>query len=462
MISLIILSLVGLFIMLSGLINVSNIIATIVCIAALTCSAALFILDWNTMLIYYNDMLFFDNYALSFSILLCIITIFVFLASKFYFHDVLQYANEHLALFIFSLTGMIMIVAFDHLSMLFIGIEVMSIPLYILAGSRKKSLSSNEASLKYFLMGAFATGLLLMGITLVYGETGSFHVQKIAESVSNLDTATQSPLLILGIAFLLAGMGFKISAVPFHFWTPDVYQGAPTLVTMFMSTAVKIAGFASFYRLLTYCFMQAGEVWAPIISVIALLTISVGSITAMYQTSAKRMLAYSSISHAGYMLLLFLSTDTTSANLLLYYAFAYAFSSIVAFSVIEAVQKTVGNDEFEAFNGLAKLNPLTALFMTVAMISMAGIPITGGFFAKFYALSTGIDSGYMWIVIPAIINAIIGVYYYFKIIIAMYFKEKNVHTNDLEINTFQNIVLIKCTIITLLLGLFPDFVFYLF
>jgi NADH-quinone oxidoreductase subunit N len=461
--ALIILSIIGLFTMIIGLFKVSKSIVFAIILLGLTAAAGSLISEWNTDYVYFNDMVFFNNYAISFSILLIFLTLLILLLSDIFISNLKEYVTEHYALFIFSLVGMICITAFDHLAMLFVGIEIMSIPLYILAGSEKKNTDSNESSMKYFLMGSFATGLLLMGITLIYGETGSFHIDSISQALVSNSNMVYSPIFILGILFVLIGLSFKVSIAPFHFWTPDVYQGAPTLVTAFMSTAVKVAGFAGLFRLFYYCFLPASDVWVMILAVLAATTITIGGISAVFQTSLKRILAYSSISHAGYMLIVLIATADNSYSTLLFYSLAYSIASIIAFTVIMLIQKSGSSDEIESFNGLAKSNPLMAFLLTLSMISLAGIPLTGGFFAKFYILSAGVDSGYTWLVLIAIVNAIIGIYYYFKVIIAMYFKESP--SNEVlapAMSFLYKIVLIICGVLTVQLGLFPDLIYGLF
>lgn len=453
----------GLFSMIVGLFKVNEKLVLGLLTAALLAGAAVLFSEWGGEFRYFNDMVYFDNYAIAFSISLIAVTVIIFLLSEIHFQQVKEYVTEQYALVIFSLIGMVIIVSFHHLAMLFVGIEIMSIPLYILAGSDKKNLASNEASLKYFLMGAFATGLLLMGITLIYGATSSFHLEKIATIVFTSKGLVYDPLMIGGLLLVMIGLAFKVSVAPFHFWAPDVYQGSPTWVTSFMSTAVKVAGFAAFFRLFHVCFMPIGEIWIGIVSVLAAVTITIGSVSAVFQTSVKRILAYSSISHAGYMLIVFIINPQNAGNGLLFYGLAYSIASILAFAVIGAVEKNTGSDSVESFNGLAKSNPLLAICITLAMLSLAGIPLTGGFFAKFFILSLGIEAGYLWLILIAIVNAIIGIYYYFKVIIAVFFKED---TKELlpaiTVSILFATVLVICSLITLQMGLFPDLIGRLF
>src|SRR5690606_32921961 len=250
-------------------------------------------------------------------------------------------------------TGAVIIVSFYNLSMLFIGIEIMSVALYILAGIRKSDYASNEASLKYFLMGAFSTGFLLFGIALIYGATGSFGMGEIQSYVQDNSSAI-SPLFYTGIILLIIGLGFKVGAAPFHFWVPDVYEGSPILVTTFMSTVVKVAAVAAFLRLFWFCFEPLSDFWAPVLSIMSILTLSIGNITALMQQSFKRMLTYSSVSHVGYMLFAILILGGESANSILIYVGAYSLSTIVAFGGLIAVKRANGSEQFEAFNGLAK------------------------------------------------------------------------------------------------------------
>jgi len=328
----------------------------------------------------------------------------------------------------------------------------MSVSLYILAGIRKSDFSSNEASLKYFLMGAFSTGFLLFGITLIYGATGSFDLDKINQYLVG-HYQDLSPLFYPGVILILIGLSFKIGAAPFHFWTPDVYEGAPTLITSFMSTVVKTAGFAAFLRLFAGTFAPLHDFWLPPLIVIVCLTLFIGNVTALFQKNFKRMLAYSSISHAGYLLFSLVTLSSNSSNNVLVYAAAYTFASIIAFAVLILVKQKTGNDHFDSFNGLAKRNPMTALALTVAMLSLAGIPLTAGFIGKYLMFLNVMGDYQIYLVAFAILNALVGFYYYFKVIVAMYFKEG--HELSLETPIQYRLVLILSVVITIFLGVYP-------
>lgn len=414
------------------------------------------IVQWNgTAVPQYNGMVLFDHYALVFSILMIGLTILILLLSRDYFDTIGEHTAEYFSLILFSLIGGLIIVSFYNLSMLFIGIEIMSVALYILAGIRKSDYGSNEASLKYFLMGAFSTGFLLFGITLIYGATGSFGLDEIQAYVQN-NVQAISPLFFTGVILFIIGLGFKIGAAPFHFWVPDVYDGSPILITTFMSTIVKVAAIAAFLRLFWFCFEPLNYFWTPVLSVMSVLTLFIGNITALMQQSYKRMLTYSSVSHVGYMLFAILSLGGESANGILIYVGAYSLSSIVAFGGLIAVKRASGSENFEAFNGLSKKNPYLSFMILVAMLSLAGIPLTVGFIGKFMMFAAALHNYHITLVVLAVINAAIGIYYYFRVIVAMYFKPAD--REEVVWNLNYKVVLTIATIITICLGLYPSLV----
>ena len=449
-----VLSGLGIFSLISEIFNFRKILFPIVLIG-LIATAALLIMDWNSGISYYSNMLTFDNYAVAFSSVISIIAFLWFLMSRDYFENN-THVTDHFALVLFSLVGAVFMVSYTNLAMLFLGIEILSISLYILAGSKMTDLFSNEASFKYFLMGSFATGFLLFGIALVYGVTGSFDTVQIAAVIKGPSVPFTS-LLYVGILLMLVGLAFKISAVPFHFWAPDVYEGSPTVVTAFMSTIVKIAAFAGFFRLFSTCFATVTSQWVDVVQVIAILTLLVSNITAVYQNSVKRMLAFSSIAHAGYLLLTLVSLNEDSSSAILYYVLAYAIASIGAFSVLHNVAFENENASAEAFNGLSKRNPFMAFAMTVSLLSLAGIPPLAGFFAKYYIFNVAFKSGYVGLVLLAVLTSLIGIYYYFRIIIAMYLKSSDINA-PIEVTLLHKILMVICLIATIVLGVFPDLV----
>jgi len=355
---------------------------------------------------------------------------------------------ECFALIFFVLCGVSLVTTFNTLLMLFLGIEIISIPLYILTGSDKRNLKSNEASLKYFLMGAFSTGVMLLGIALLYGasQTGTFELDDLG-----IGKAPLSPLYIAGILLLLVSMGFKVSAAPFHFWTPDVYDGAPTVFTSFMATIVKAGIFIGFIRLFDEGFGEDKVKWQLFVAIITVTTLFIGNITAVFQQSVKRMLAYSSIAQAGFMLLALLGLNGIAKDGILLYAAAYSLATIGIFAILIRMKDYT----FEGFNGLAKHHPLLAATCTIFLLSLAGIPATAGFFAKYYMLSAVLSTGhFLWVVIFAVLCAAVSVYYYFRVIQAMYFKDGDAQV--IEAGAGFKGLLVFVAVVILLLGLFPN------
>jgi NADH-quinone oxidoreductase subunit N len=451
--SLIILSVLGGIILFSEMLNYKRALLALTFIGLIAAFVSC-VFAWNSNLHYYNEMMVVDNYAIAFTGLLIIITFLWFIMSPGFFHEPTSRA-DHFALIIFALIGGQLLTSYNNLLMLFLGIEILSIPMYILAGSNKSDLNSNEASLKYFLMGAFATGFLLFGIALIYGASGSFNLQKIAQFISLQQNAVPV-MFIAGVVMMLIGLAFKVSAAPFHFWAPDVYTGSPTVVTAFMSTVVKTAAFAGFFRLFFTCFSTPAGLWSNTIWAFAALTIIIGNITAVYQSNFKRMLAYSSIAHAGYMLLAILALKGFAQSSILFYAAAYSLSSISSFAILLAVSHVTGNDSIESFNGLAKKNPLLAFIVVVAMLSLAGIPPMAGFFAKYFIFTAALQQHYTGLVIIAVLGSLVGVFYYFRIIIALFKTETEGVV--VPMNTVYKTFLVVTSIATLILGVMPQLV----
>lgn len=393
-----------------------------------------------------NEMIHADRFSLFFNSIAYTCTLLFFLLSARDMEKVgLNYA-EYFSLIFFILAGIAMVSSFQSLLILFLGIEIISIPLYILTGSDKRNLKSNEASLKYLLLGAFSTGLMLMGITLLYGASGTFDIYKLITNIGK-----PSPLAIAGLMLLLFSMSFKVSAAPFHFWTPDVYDGAPTVFTSFMATIVKAAAFIGFLRLFSSSFDGLHEQWKGVVAIIVALTLFVGNITAVFQQSVKRMLAYSSIAQAGFMMLAIFALNSTGTEGLLLYAAGYSLATIGLFAVLIKMKDFT----FEGFNGLARQHPFIAAVTTVFLLSLAGIPLTVGFLSKFYLLKAAMEvGGYLWLVIFAVVMAVVSVYYYFRVIQAMYFKEGE--GGALEVGRSFHWVLGLMALLVVVFGIFPN------
>lgn len=455
MTALIVISLVGVATLFGGVFNWKG--KTLwLAIAGIIATMALNFADWNTAHSYFNRMVKFDNYALAFNGVLLTSTLLIMLLCSHHYRNVAQNMIADIyGLIIFAVVGGMLLNSYSNLTMLFLGIEILSIPLYILAGSNRADARSNESAMKYFLMGAFASGFLLFGIALVFGATGSFHLEDIQTFLSNTPASVNNSLLSIGVLMILVGFLFKVAAVPFHFWAPDVYEGAPTLITGFMATIVKAAGFAAMYRLFSTCFGGLSGMWVPLLSVAAVLTLFVGNITALYQKGIKRLLAYSSISHAGYLILAVLAMQQQSANALLFYTAVYSISTICAFAVLIAVKEVTETDDITTLHGLSSKNPLLAIAMTIAFLSLAGIPPLAGFFAKYYIFATAMKSGYGWLVLIAVINSLIGAYYYLRVINSVF--AKNEQAAKIELNWAYNLVLILSALLSLAFGVAPDF-----
>lgn len=365
-----------------------------------------------------------------------------------------NHAAEYFALIFFVLCGISLLSFYNNLLTLFLGIEIMSIPLYILTGSDKRNMKSNEAALKYFLMGSFSTGILLMGIALTYGGTGTFALD-VTRNTPNMYLNVASFLELLGLLLLLVALAFKVSAAPFHFWTPDVYDGAPSVFTSFMATIIKAASFVAFIRLCSVRMTAtAGAIdWKLIFSIIIVATLLVGNVTAVFQQSVKRMLAYSSIAQAGFMLFALFSLNDFAYEGIILYAVAYSLATIGIFAVLVKMKDYT----FEGYNGLARTQPVMAASNTVFLLSLSGIPLTAGFFAKYYMLASVVKTGsYLWLVIAGVLFAAISVYYYFRLIQAMYFKEGAPETEPISPSFKTGLVMIAALII--LIGVFPSLV----
>ncbi|MFA6946983.1 MAG: NADH-quinone oxidoreductase subunit N [Pedobacter sp.] len=457
--ALITLSVLAILVLYLGLYKAKNALLPVT-LLGLTAALIFSLIEWSSGAApIYSGMMLFDNFAIAFTSICIVSTMLILLISRDYFEHISEHVAEYYAIILFSLIGILVMVSFYNLSMLFIGIEIMSVSLYILAGIRKHDFKSNEAALKYFLMGAFSTGFLLLGIAFLYGASGSFDLSVIKEYVIS-NPAGISPLFYSGLTLMIIGLSFKIGAAPFHFWTPDVYEGSPTLITAFMSTVVKTAGFASFLRLFMICFAPLHDFWMPALLVISVLTLFIGNITALYQHSFKRMLAFSSISHAGYMLFAIVALGSTSVNSVFLYASAYSVASIIAFAVLILVKRQTGSDNFESFNGLARKNPFIAFTLTVAMLSLAGIPLTAGFIGKFMMFSTALSEYHIWLVTLAVVNAVIGIYYYLRVIVAMYFKPAE--RAEIQSSPYFNFVLGFSALLTIIAGVYPGFISNLF
>jgi len=410
----------------------------------------------STTLFSFSETIIIDNYSLFFNFIFLLSTGLIIMISHSYIkREEINY-GEYYALILFSTIGMMLMASGADLLNIYIGLEVMSISIYILTGFKRSKLISNEASLKYFLLGAFATGFLLFGISIIYGTTGTINLNQIACFIAEKG-GKSDPLMLMGMGLIIIGLGFKVAAVPFHAWVPDVYEGAPTAVTAFMSVGPKAAGFAVFLRIFLTAFGSIHYEWQKIIYILAILTMTTGNIIAIAQVNIKRMLAYSSIAHAGYLLIALVADNNMGVSGTLFYVLSYTFMNIGAFAIVIILSQK--GDEFIQINdyaGLGLKHPLLAIAMSIFMLSMAGVPPTAGFVGKFYIFSAAIKSGYIGLAIIGVINAVISVYYYLRIMVIMYMKEPSREFSPLTISPLIIAAIVISVIGTLQLGIFPS------
>ncbi len=441
----------GVFCLLFEIFNLRKAIVPIT-IVGLIAILGLNISEFGMQASYYNNMVVVDKFSTAFSSLFIVLTIFLVALAHNFYENHQSKLSDFIAIKVFLLAGCLAMVSFGNLAMFFLGIEILSISLYILAASNRMNLKSNEAGMKYFLMGSFASGIILFGICLIYGAIGSFDMRTIQEAAMSADV---EEWFYIGAILLSIGLLFKIAAVPFHFWAPDVYEGSPSLTTATMSTLAKVTAMATFFKLASAMTGNLPSTSQTVIVVVAMLSMTIGNIMALRQVNVKRMLAFSGISHAGFMLMTLLNISVAAGSLL-YYTSAYALAGIAAFSVILYVCKNQNNEDIANFHGLGKTNPLLAAILTASLLSMAGIPIFAGFFAKLVLFNQTIQAGYLALVIVAVVNSIISVGYYFKLILAMYTKEPN------EVRTGKPFLIYAVAIIAILLnillGIFPSYI----
>ncbi len=362
----------------------------------------------------------------------------------------------------FALGGMMLFTVANNLLVMFIALEVLSLPLYLMAGlSRRRRLLSQEAAVKYFLLGAFASGFFVYGLALIYGYAGSVDLRDIFNATR--ETGGSDSLLIIGIALLLVGLLFKAGIAPFHSWSPDVYQGSPTPVSGFMAAATKLAAFIALLRLMYVAFGAVPGIWQPVLSWIAIISMVVGAIIGLAQTDFKRLLAYSSIAHAGFILVGVVADNTGGVAGVLFYTFTYGISAIGAFALVSIVRRSDGDaTNLDSWKGLAKRSPLTAATMTVLMLSMAGVPLTSGFIGKFAVFGAGIQSGHTWLVVIALVTSAVTAVYYLRVIVFMYFhdvEDEGVAVVVPGTTTISAIAI--CAVVTILLGIAPGPILHL-
>jgi NADH-quinone oxidoreductase subunit N len=458
MYAIITISIVAVIVLFFGSIHKKGVILPIIFVG-LPLAFVVNLMGWNQSIHYFNEMYIDDNFTIAFNGLLIFTTFLIFIFAPIYYKEVKRPLEDIYALILFSLVGGLMMTAFGNLVMLFLGIETLSLSLYLLAGSKKADPRSNEAAMKYFLTGSFASGFLLFGIALLYGACGSFNLAEIKLYV--VQNQANIPIMFsIGILLIAVGLAFKIGAAPFHFWVPDVYDGSPTLITTYMATVGKVAAFAAFFRFINSGFGDVDFLWKTSLTVFAVATILIGNFAALYQDNVKRMIAYSGVAHAGYMLIAIIAIKGDSAGVLLLYSVSYSIATITAFAVLMMVRKETGSFSIKSFNGLAKHNPTVAFAMTIAMLSLAGIPPLIGFSAKYKLFVSAIEQGQLALVIIAIIGSMISVYYYLRPVMAMYFT-RSIESTPFEAAKLYKKQILVVTILLIIFSFIPGLIIHL-
>jgi NADH-quinone oxidoreductase subunit N len=366
-----------------------------------------------------------DNFGLFVTMVLIVVGLLTIMFSSQVFDQAQMPKGDYYALVLFSITGMIMMATANDLLVIFVALEILSLAVYVLTGIQRDDARAIEASFKYFLLGAFSSAFFLYGIAFTYGITGSTRLDRVGAFLAAQSMA-DNPLILVALGLLLVGFAFKISAVPFHMWTPDAYEGAPTIVTGFMSTGVKAAAFAAFARVFLSAFEPFSADWAPVVWVLAVATMILGTVVGVAQSNLKRMLAYSSIAHGGYLLVGLVAANQVGKAAILFYLLAYAVTNLAAFGVIALVgSKHRGNDELRDFAGLWHSHPVLAALMTVCLLSLGGLPPTAGFIGKWYVFQAAVSAGYYGLAIIGVLTSVVSVFFYLRVVVMMYMSERD-------------------------------------
>lgn len=402
-----------------------------------------------------------DRFAVFFYVLLCLATALSLLLSVDYLATIELHSGEYYAILLFAVTGMFLMASANDLIVLFLGLETMSVAAYVLAGIWRPDLRSSEAAMKYLLLGAFATGFLLFGIAFLYGAFATTGLTPIAAGLGEAEPL-QRVLAAGGMALLLVGFAFKVAAVPFHAWAPDVYEGSPTSVTAFMAVAVKAAAFAAFVRVFMHTFGALADDWRPVLAAMAVATMTLGNFAALRQNSVKRMLAYSSIAHAGYLLVGMVAGGAAAGGAVLFYLLAYALMNTGAFAVVIALgRRGEANETLDDFDGAGLRHPLLGLSMAVFMLSLAGIPALAGFTGKLYLFSAAVQQGYAWLAVAGVLNSVVSMAYYGGVLMRMFMAEGGKEIQGTANRPYLAATLAVTAAGTVLLGIFPGWAFRL-
>ena len=396
-----------------------------------------------------HPMIVADNYSHFLNIIFLLTGILTVLISNHFIEEGrVEAKGEYYMLLLFSMSGMMLMGMANDLILVFLALELLSIPLYILCAFARPRLESEESAMKYFLLGAFSSGFLVFGIALIYGATGSSALPAVLEGLS-----ANSGLGLAGVALLLVGFAFKVAAVPFHSWTPDVYEGAPTVVTAFMSVGAKVGGFAAMMRVFLAAFPNVSDTWVPIVAIISALTMILGNVAALGQQNIKRMLAYSSIAHAGYIMMAVAAGGELGISAALFYMLAYLFTNMGAFAMVAAVERRDGSGlTLNDYKGLAKRHPIIAMVLAYFMLSLTGIPPSGGFTGKFFVFQAALDADLLWLTIVGVVTTVVSGYFYLRVVFMMFMFEGE---GIIRMRPALSLAVVLALIGTLLLGFAP-------
>ena len=409
----------------------------------------------------FGQMFLADDFSLFFKLIFLVSAFLAILSSIDFIKKIEKYRGEYFGLILLSTVGMMFLASAGELLSLYVALELTTIPLFVLAAYLKENYRSSEAGLKYMILGAISSAVLLYGISLIYGVTGTTDLLAIKSSLIEQfsDFGKAGPALFLGLIFMIAGFGFKLALVPFHMWAPDVYQGAPTPVTAYLSVASKAAGLAAFVRIFVQAFVVYQFDWVTIVYVLAVLGMILGNIIALMQTDIKRMLAYSSIAQIGYILIGMIALSERGISALAFYTFAYLFANMGAFIVAITFSNSTGSDEIKDYADLSRRSPILAILMTIFLLSLVGIPPLAGFVGKYYLFASAIEKGYLGIVIVAILTSVISLYYYVGVVREMYFHreaEQNPHPVKIAVPFGLKLALLICFLGVIIAGLYPN------
>lgn len=405
---------------------------------------------------WYSNLWIVDDYSTFFHVLFIFIAAMTILISIDYLRRENLNHAEYYALLLFATAGMLVMAGSNELMMIFIGLEVLSIATYVMAGFRRKDLKSNEAALKYFLLGSFASAFFLYGVALVFGATGSTNLISISAAIGSREDLP-SALVLLSAALILVALCFKVAAAPFHIWTPDVYEGAPTPITGFMSVGPKAAGFAVLFRIFVTAFPVIEGRWTDVMWVIAALTMIIGNVVAVVQPNIKRMLAYSSIAHAGYIAVAFTANTSRGGSAALFYLLAYAGMNLGAFAIVTVMGRAEdGKVKLDDFAGLASRRPVLAALLSLFLLSLAGVPGTAGFAGKFFIFRSAMESDLTSLAVIGVLTTVVSFYYYLYVIVQMYMREPSEDFADVRVNPGLTAALLAAAAATLYLGILPS------